>query len=40
MAMRGSHQGAVNLEAHLAAKAAAAQRCHSAASLAWSSNTL
>src|SRR5215469_6850732 len=27
-------------EAHLAAQAATAQRCHSAASLAWSSNTL
>jgi hypothetical protein len=32
MAMGGSHQEAVNLEAHLAAQAAAAQRCHSAAS--------
>ena len=30
MAMGGSHQGTVNLKAHLAAQAAAAQRCHSA----------
>src|SRR5262249_52626308 len=40
MAMRGSHQGAVNLEAHPAAQAASAQRGHTAASLVCSSNTL
>src|SRR5215472_2846886 len=40
MAMRGSHQGAVNLEAHPAAQAASAQRGHTAASLICSSNTL
>jgi hypothetical protein len=39
MAMRRSHQGAGNLESHPAAQAAAAQRRHSAASLAWSPNT-
>jgi hypothetical protein len=40
MAMRGSHQGAVNLKAHPAAQAASAQRGHTAASLVCSSNTL
>ena len=40
MAMRGSHQRTVNLKTHPAAQAAATQRRHSAASLAWSSNTL
>src|ERR1700730_12901562 len=40
MAMRGSHQGAVNLKAHSAAQAASAQRGHTAASLLCSSNTL
>src|SRR5215469_7402168 len=37
MAMRGSHQGAVNLEAHPAAQTASAQRGHTAAS--WSAPT-
>jgi hypothetical protein len=40
MAMRGSHQGPVNLEAHPIAQATSARRGHPSASLVCSSNTL